>query len=76
MEFDKCYENYALVDVAALGFGKKENLIKNHAKKGDLVVLMGGSTGRDGIGGSQFALILWNLKIAPQYKSLIRSLRN
>ncbi len=55
VEFDACYENYALVDVAALGFGKKENLIKNHAKKGDLVVLMGGSTGRDGIGGSQFA---------------------
>ncbi len=55
VEFDECYENYALVDVAALGFGKKENLIKNHAKKDDLVVLMGGSTGRDGIGGSQFA---------------------
>ncbi|KFM18257.1 Phosphoribosylformylglycinamidine synthase 2 protein [Marine Group I thaumarchaeote SCGC AAA799-P11] len=55
VEFDQCYENYALVDVAAVGFGKKENLIKNHAKKGDLVVLMGGSTGRDGIGGSQFA---------------------
>jgi phosphoribosylformylglycinamidine synthase len=55
VEFDECYENYALVDVAALGFGKKENLIKNHAKKGDLVVLLGGSTGRDGIGGSQFA---------------------
>ena len=55
VEFDECYSNYALVDVAAVGFGKKENLIKNHAKKGDLVVLMGGSTGRDGIGGSQFA---------------------
>ena len=55
VEFDECYQNYALVDVAAVGFGKKENLIKNHAKKGDLVVLMGGSTGRDGIGGSQFA---------------------
>ena len=55
VEFDECYENYALVDVAALGFGKKENLIKNHAKKDDIVVLMGGSTGRDGIGGSQFA---------------------
>lgn len=55
VEFDKCYENYALVDVAAVGFGKKENLIKNHAKKGNIVVLMGGSTGRDGIGGSQFA---------------------
>ncbi|MCE2615094.1 MAG: phosphoribosylformylglycinamidine synthase subunit PurL, partial [Nitrosopumilus sp. (ex Thoosa mismalolli)] len=55
VEFDQCYENYALVDVAAVGFGKKENLIKNHAKKGDIVVLIGGSTGRDGIGGSQFA---------------------
>ena len=55
VEFDDCYENYALVDVAAIGFGKKENLIKNHAQKGDLVVLLGGSTGRDGIGGSQFA---------------------
>jgi len=55
VEFDECYQNYALVDVAAIGFGKKKNLIKNHAKKGDLVVLLGGSTGRDGIGGSQFA---------------------
>ena len=55
VEFDDCYTNYALVDVAAIGFGKKENLIKNHAKKDDLVVLLGGSTGRDGMGGSQFA---------------------
>jgi phosphoribosylformylglycinamidine synthase subunit PurL len=55
VEFDECYRNYALVDVAAIGFGKKENLIKNHAQKGDLVVLLGGATGRDGIGGSQFA---------------------
>ena len=55
VEFDESYQNYALVDVAAVGFGKKENLIKNHAKKNDLVVLLGGSTGRDGIGGSQFA---------------------
>jgi len=55
IEFDDCYENYALVDVAAIGFGKRENLIKNHAKKGDIVVLMGGQTGRDGMGGSQFA---------------------
>ena len=55
VEFDDCYKNYALVDVAAIGFGKKNNLIKNHANVGDLVVLIGGSTGRDGIGGSQFA---------------------
>jgi len=55
VEFDNCYKGYALVDVAAIGFGKKNKLIKNHASKGDLVVLIGGSTGRDGIGGSQFA---------------------
>jgi phosphoribosylformylglycinamidine synthase len=53
VEFDRCYTNYALVDVA--GFGKKDRLIKNRADKGDLVVLLGGPTGRDGIGGSQFA---------------------
>ena len=55
VEFDDCYTGYALVDVAAIGFGKKNKLIKNHANNGDLVVLIGGSTGRDGIGGSQFA---------------------
>ncbi len=55
VEFDQCYKNYALVDVAAIGFGRKDMLIKNHANNDDLVVLIGGSTGRDGIGGSQFA---------------------
>jgi len=55
VEFDNCYKKYALVDVAAIGFGKKNRLIKNSAAKGDLVVLIGGLTGRDGIGGSQFA---------------------
>jgi len=55
VEFDDCYTNYALVDVAAIGFGKKNRLIKNRANIGDIVVLLGGPTGRDGIGGSQFA---------------------
>jgi phosphoribosylformylglycinamidine synthase len=55
VEFDTCYKNYALVDVASVGFGKKSKLIKNHANIGDLVLLIGGSTGRDGVGGSQFA---------------------
>ncbi len=55
IEFDKCFTNYALVDVASVGFGKKEKLIQNRADGGDYVVLIGGSTGRDGIGGSQFA---------------------
>src|SRR2546427_7738429 len=47
IEFDKCFTNYALVDVAAIGFGKKEKLIRNRADNGDFVVLIGGSTGRD-----------------------------
>ena len=55
IEFDKCFTKYALVDVAAIGFGKKEKLIRNRADKGDFVILIGGSTGRDGMGGSQFA---------------------
>ena len=55
VEFDESYTNYALVDVASIGFGKKENLIKNRACTGDYVVLLGGATGRDGVGGSQFA---------------------
>ena len=55
IEFDQSYSGYAMVDVASVGFGKRERLIKNHANAGDAVMLIGGSTGRDGIGGSQFA---------------------
>ena len=55
IEFDSSYSGYALVDVAAVGFGKKDLLIKNRAKPQDRVVLLGGPTGRDGMGGAQFA---------------------
>lgn len=55
VEFDRSFTNYALVDVACVGFGKKEKLIQNRADMGDIVALLGGATGRDGIGGSQFA---------------------
>ena len=34
---------------------EKKKTDQKSCKKGDLVVLLGGSTGRDGIGGSQFA---------------------
>ncbi len=53
--FGACYAGYAIVDVAAVGFGRRDRLIKNHAVQGDAVMLVGGATGRDGIGGSQFA---------------------
>ena len=53
--FDESYNGYALVDVAAVGFGRKESLVPNEASAGDVVHLVGGSTGRDGIGGAGFA---------------------
>lgn len=55
IEFDPSYEGYAVVDVAAIGFGRRSRLIKNRAEPGDAVMLLGGPTGRDGIGGAQFA---------------------
>lgn len=53
--FDPSYNGYALVDVAAVGFGRKESLVPNEASAGDVVHLVGGATGRDGIGGASFA---------------------
>lgn len=53
--FDPCYDKYALVDVAAIGFGRRERLVRNRADPGDHVVLLGGPTGYDGVGGAQFA---------------------
>ena len=55
LEFDDSYTDYTLVDVAAIGFGKRKKLIKNHADSHDSIILLGGPTGKDGIGGSQFA---------------------
>lgn len=53
--FDPCYTGYAMVDVACVGFGRKEGLVRNSVDAGDYIILFGGHTGRDGIGGSQFA---------------------
>ncbi len=55
VEFDPSFNEYCLVDVASLGLGKTEKIVKNHARTGDYIVLVGGATGRDGIGGAAFA---------------------
>ncbi|MDQ4022094.1 MAG: AIR synthase related protein, partial [Thermoproteota archaeon] len=55
VEFDPSFENYCLVDVASIGVGKKNQIINNSAKVNDLIILAGGSTGRDGIHGASFA---------------------
>src|ERR671931_1851283 len=55
VEFDPSFEDYCLVDVASIGFGRKEDVIINQADVDDIIVLAGGPTGRDGIRGASFA---------------------
>ncbi len=56
VEFDDSFERNCLVDVACVGIGRREQLVFGEAKVvGDLLVLAGGSTGRDGIRGATFA---------------------
>lgn len=58
VEFDNSFESNCLVNVACIGLGTIENF-KNAPSRaynsGDYVILMGGSTGRDGIHGVTFA---------------------
>jgi len=56
IEFDDSFERNCLVDVACVGVGKRRDLLLGEAKApGDVLVLIGGSTGRDGIKGATFA---------------------
>ena len=58
VEFDKSFESNCLVNVACIGLGTIENFKHAPSKAynpGDYVILMGGSTGRDGIHGVTFA---------------------
>jgi phosphoribosylformylglycinamidine synthase subunit PurL len=54
--FDPAYVVNPLVNVACLGFLPRRQLLPNRARAvGDRLVLVGGLTGRDGIGGVAFA---------------------
>ncbi len=58
VEFDDSFESNCLVNVACIGLGTKEDFQHAPSKAynpGDYVILMGGSTGRDGIHGVTFA---------------------
>ena len=53
IEFDDRYAGNPLVNVMCLGVMKREQLVTRAASgAGNLAVLLGGSTGRDGIGGA------------------------
>lgn len=54
--FDKTYEGNCLVNAMSVGLAQKDKLIKSKAfGKGNQLVLIGSSTGRDGIHGATFA---------------------
>ena len=56
VELDQSFQRNCLVDVVCIGLGRKNQLVLGAAKNpGDLVFLVGGSTGRDGIRGASFA---------------------
>lgn len=55
LEFDSSFNDYCLVDVVCLGLAKSNKIISNYADIGDLLFLVGGPTGRDGIHGAAFA---------------------
>ncbi len=55
VEFDRSFDNYCLVDVVCIGLSKNNRIVPNTAETGDLLLLVGGSTGRDGIHGAVFA---------------------
>ncbi len=56
VEFDPSFERNCLVDVVCVGLGRRDKLVLGEARHpGDLVYLVGGRTGRDGIRGASFA---------------------
>ncbi|MFZ0515114.1 MAG: phosphoribosylformylglycinamidine synthase subunit PurL [Candidatus Nitrosopolaris sp.] len=55
IEFDPSFTNYCLIDIAAIGFGRRDSIVRNSANYDDLIILVGGPTGRDGIHGAAFA---------------------
>lgn len=54
--FDKRYTSNCLVNVGCIGIVKLENILRNYAGgPGEIMILVGGYTGRDGIHGVNFA---------------------
>ncbi|MBM1154660.1 phosphoribosylformylglycinamidine synthase subunit PurL [archaeon] len=56
IEFDESFETNCLVNVACIGIVRKDRIVKGEMRHpGDILILIGGSTGRDGIHGVTFA---------------------
>lgn len=68
VEFDSSFDNYCLVDVASIGHGKLDDLVKNKVRKGDIIILAGNSTGKDGINGASLPRQTWMRKTVQPSK--------
>ena len=55
--FHEGYVGNCLVNVGCIGIMKKDELSRSRAKSGEVLVLVGGKTGRDGIHGVTFASV-------------------
>ncbi len=58
VEFDKSFETNCLVNVGCVGLASHKDIEQSPSvasTPGDILILMGGSTGRDGLGGVTFA---------------------
>jgi phosphoribosylformylglycinamidine synthase II len=54
--FDKSYSGNPLVNVVCVGLAREDDIVTASAQKaGNKLVLMGSTTGRDGLGGASFA---------------------
>ncbi|MET1102393.1 MAG: phosphoribosylformylglycinamidine synthase subunit PurL [Pyrodictiaceae archaeon] len=53
--FSRAYNKQPLVNVACIGIARPENILEGRVKPGDIIVLAGNATGRDGLLGSSFA---------------------
>ena len=53
--FDENYLTNCIVNVGCIGIAKKKNIVPSKAGRGDIFILVGGLTGRDGIHGVTFA---------------------
>ena len=56
IEFDSSYSNNPLVNAGCIGIARRDQIVRSRISKvGDLLLLAGGKTGRDGIHGVNFA---------------------
>lgn len=53
--FEECYRDNPLVNAMCVGLVRKEHLTRAKAEPGNLLMLVGADTGRDGIHGAAFA---------------------